>query len=306
MSASRVTLLGFTRFERATFESFFRLTSKRSPAYVPEDDPAAADFIVADADDEAVVRDIRKLKAMPRTLMLGAMAGTRIGAAAQLPRPINLMLVMRALDTLPRVAVPPAAEQPAAAQPDVDDVPALPTLPDLPDVPDLPPRPVQAPVAAAPADQAEPAEPTASSPPATKLDHILVVDDSDVALRFMALHLQRFGFQIHLVRSGHEAIDRVARQHFEFVFLDVMMEGLDGFQTCKAIKRSTYAGDRPPPTVVMVTSRGTAVDKLRGTMAGCDAYLTKPIEENALLKIIGDREVQSVGYSDTAVASTMF
>ena len=136
------------------------------------------------------------------------------------------------------------------------------------------------------------------------MDHILVVDDSDIALRFMANNLQRFGFQVHLARSGAEAIERVARRHFEFVFLDVMMEGLDGFHTCKTIKRSTYPDDRPPPTVVMLTSRGTAVDRLRGTMAGADAYLTKPLREDELLKVVGDREVAKHAYADTAVAAS--
>ena len=136
------------------------------------------------------------------------------------------------------------------------------------------------------------------------MDHILVVDDSDIALRFMASNLQRFGFQVHLARSGAEAIERVARRHFEFVFLDVMMEGLDGFHTCKSIKRSTYPDNRPPPTVVMLTSRGTAVDRLRGTMAGADAYLTKPLQEAELLKVVGDREVALHAYADTAAAAS--
>jgi CheY-like chemotaxis protein len=305
MSVYRVALLGFTRFERATFESFFRLASKRMPAYVHEDDPAQSHFIVADADDDVVARQVHKLQALPRTLMLGSKAGSRSGAAAHLPRPINLMLVMRALDALPRAGVPQPPVRGATPALAVAAAPAA--QPEPPDTTELPRAPFSRPEAVGPSAAASPTEVAEPAPSiAPKLDHILVVDDSDVALRFMALHLQRFGFQIHLVRSGQEAIDRVARQHFEFVFLDVMMEGMDGFQTCKAIKRSTYAGDRPPPTVVMVTSRGTAVDKLRGTMAGCDAYLTKPIEEQALLRIVGDREVRNVGYSDTAVASTLF
>ncbi len=327
MNAIKVTLLGFTAFERATFETFFRLTSKRTPAYVAETDVAKADFIVADADDDAVCATVAANGQLARSLVMGRVP--RPGAGAQLARPINLMLVMRALDSLPRtpelaartasVATPLSAAATVAAP-----ATAAAAVTSFEDTPrqelDLVLRTMAIPSGVDPRAMAA-AAPLATNTAATaarpagagtgtgndqKMDHILVVDDSDVALRFMALHLQRFGFEIHLVRSGQAAIDQVARHHFEFVFLDVMMEGLDGFQTCKAIKRASYAGSRPPPTVVMVTSRGTAMDKLRGTMAGCDAYLTKPMEEAALLKIIGDREVQNLGFSDTVTADTHF
>jgi two-component system, cell cycle response regulator len=314
MNAIKVTLQGFTAFERATFETFFRLTSKRTPAYVAEADASQADFIVADADDDAVCASLAATGRLPHTLVMGRVQ--RPGAGVQLARPINLMLVMRALDSLPRspelaartaavpapvlavaVAVAPAAGTETPRQ-ELDLVLRTMTIPTGTD-----PRAMAA-AAAATAQRGTGPGPGPGSD--KKMDHILVVDDSDVALRFMALHLQRYGFEIHLVRSGQAAIDQVARHHFEFVFLDVMMEGLDGFQTCKAIKRASYAGSRPPPTVVMVTSRGTAMDKLRGTMAGCDAYLTKPMEEAALLKIIGEREVQNLGFSDTLTADTHF
>jgi CheY-like chemotaxis protein len=69
------------------------------------------------------------------------------------------------------------------------------------------------------------------------------------------------------------------------VFLDVMMEGLDGYQTCKAIKGRRYPGGKAP-AVVMLTSRGGTIDKVRGTFAGCDAYLTKPLDEAKMLKVL--------------------
>jgi CheY-like chemotaxis protein len=115
--------------------------------------------------------------------------------------------------------------------------------------------------------------------------NILVVDDSDVALKFIHTRLSAFGFTVDKCTSGEEALVRVADGDYQFVFLDVMMEGLDGYQTCKAIKGRRYAGGKPP-VVVMLTSRGGTIDKVRGTFAGCDAYLTKPLDETKMLKVL--------------------
>ncbi len=114
---------------------------------------------------------------------------------------------------------------------------------------------------------------------------ILVVDDSDVALKFIHNRLSAFGFQVDQCTSGEEALVRVSDGDYSFVFLDVMMAGLDGYQTCKAIKGRRYAGGRAP-VVVMLTSRGGTIDKVRGTFAGCDAYLTKPLDESKMLKVL--------------------
>lgn len=298
----RIALIGFTTFERATFESFFRLAAKRTPAYALAESVSNCDAAVVNADDDAGVLDVVRSNKLHCAMMLGATP--RPGAAVQLQRPINLMLIVRALDRM----VLQAAPAPALAanlvgsgvsptvQRVLDDLARFTTTIE----PGVDTRALAR--IATPATPAAP--PPQTEPDRPGMDHILVVDDSDIALRFMASHLQRFGFMVHLARSGTEAIERVAKRHFEFVFLDMMMEGMDGFLTCKAIKRNTYPDNRPPPTVVMLTSRSTAVDKMRGTMAGADAYLTKPMREEELLKVVGNREIAQHAYADTAHAST--
>jgi DNA-binding response OmpR family regulator len=101
----------------------------------------------------------------------------------------------------------------------------------------------------------------------------------------MKNRLQHMGYESDLVRSGEEALAIVAKQSYQFVFLDVMMEGLDGYKTCRAIK-SNKARRGPPPIVVMLTSKGGTIDKIRGNMAGCDAYLTKPLNEKRLASVL--------------------
>lgn len=303
----RIALIGFTKFERATFESFFRLAAKRTPAYALAESVSDCDAAVVNADDDAGVLEVVRSNKLHCAMMLGATP--RPGAALQLQRPINLMLIVRALDRMAQQAASAVAANlvGSGVSPTVQRV-----LHDLAHATTTIEPGVDTRALARNAAPAAPATPAAAAPPPPPqtepdrpgMDHILVVDDSDIALRFMASHLQRFGFMVHLARSGTEAIERVAKRHFEFVFLDVMMEGMDGFLTCKAIKRNTYPNNRPPPTVVMLTSRGTAVDKMRGTMAGADAYLTKPMREEELLKVVGDREIAQHAYAETAHAST--
>jgi CheY-like chemotaxis protein len=122
---------------------------------------------------------------------------------------------------------------------------------------------------------------------------VLIVDDSDVALKFMQSRLRHFGYEGQLARSGEEALTMTAKDDYQFVFLDVMMAGLDGYQTCRAIKQNK--GKRPTiPVVVMLTSRGGTIDKIRGSMSGCDAYLTKPLNEQQLGMVLAQHAATSI------------
>jgi CheY-like chemotaxis protein len=122
---------------------------------------------------------------------------------------------------------------------------------------------------------------------------VLLVDDSDTALRYMQNRLRHFSYECDMVRSGEEALAMVSTHRYKFVFLDVMMAGLDGYQTCKAIKNNK-ARRGPSPFVVMLTSKGGAIDKIRGSMAGCDAYLTKPLNDKKLAAVLGKYDASTV------------
>ena len=101
MSATRtmLALLGFTPFERRTFQAFFEHGREQGPGYEFTDDLWRAECAVADADDEeAMARLLHAGALVERAVLLGSTP--HHGAALQLPRPINLLLVMRALDTL--------------------------------------------------------------------------------------------------------------------------------------------------------------------------------------------------------------
>lgn len=118
-----------------------------------------------------------------------------------------------------------------------------------------------------------------------ELGRVLLVDDSDIALKYMQNRLRHFSYECDMVRSGEEALAMIATHSYKFVFLDVMMAGLDGYQTCKAIKNNK-ARRGSAPVVVMLTSKGGTIDKIRGSMAGCDAYLTKPLNDKKLAVVL--------------------
>jgi two-component system, cell cycle response regulator len=303
-----VALIGFTPFERSTFEAFFRLAARRSPSYLYTDQAQRADVVLVDADRPEAMADRR---ATPqRSVYVGARGME--GQLGHLPRPINMMGLLKMLDgcaharcgmTQPAPLIEVLAEpNPAPASVWSSARSAPPAVLDFAPAP----PPALAPRIVRPGRW--PAAPGAEAGPMSELlvsrmDNILVVDDSDIALRFMATVLGRFGYDVQLARSGEEALQRVAEQHFEFVFLDVTMPGIDGYQTCKLIKKRPYQAGRTAPNVVMLTSRAGMVDKMRGTLSGCDAYLTKPLQQGDLMRVIGDRVVTNISHAETAEMS---
>ena len=118
----------------------------------------------------------------------------------------------------------------------------------------------------------------------------LVIDDSEIAQKATRMKLERFGVGVKSAASGEEALLMLRDHAFAIVFIDVMMEGLDGYQTCKLIKQRKYAGGQSP-AAVMLTSRGGTIDKIRGSLAGCDAYLTKPVDDQDLMRVLVKQQV---------------
>ncbi len=115
-------------------------------------------------------------------------------------------------------------------------------------------------------------------------DTVLVVDDNATVRAFMQAKLAPFGFDVDFAETGEEAIGLSGTHEYTCVFLDVVLPGIDGYQVCKLIKSNKQAIKKT--AVVMLTSRSSPFDKLRGSLAGCDEYLTKPLDEDRLLEVI--------------------
>jgi len=111
----------------------------------------------------------------------------------------------------------------------------------------------------------------------------LVVDDSVTVRKQLELSLKLLGGRAHCVETGEEALASLEIDDFDMVFLDVVLPGADGYQVCRTIKRHRRHKSTP---VIMLTSKGTPFDKVRGSLAGCDNYLTKPVKEATFREIV--------------------
>ena len=126
--------------------------------------------------------------------------------------------------------------------------------------------------------------PSQAPRPAAADAAVLVVDDNQTVRKFMEAKLQPFGIAADFAETGEQAVGLTGTKEYTCVFLDVVLPGIDGYQVCKLIKGNKQAVKRT--AVVMLTSRSSPFDKLRGSLAGCDEYLTKPVDENHLLEVI--------------------
>ncbi len=114
-------------------------------------------------------------------------------------------------------------------------------------------------------------------------ESVLVVDDSATVRAFMKAKLAPFRFDVDFAADGESAIDMAQAKPYTCIFLDIMMPGIDGYQVCKRLKASAATRNM---AVVMLTSKSGTFDKFRGSWAGCDAYLGKPVSEDELLATI--------------------
>jgi two-component system, cell cycle response regulator len=109
---------------------------------------------------------------------------------------------------------------------------------------------------------------------------VLVVDDILANVKLLEARLSAEYFNVLTAYSGPEALEILQIERVDVVLLDVMMPGLDGFEVCRRIKASPKTMHVP---VVMVTALDQTTDKVQGLEAGADDFLTKPVDDIALI-----------------------
>jgi two-component system KDP operon response regulator KdpE len=106
---------------------------------------------------------------------------------------------------------------------------------------------------------------------------ILVVDDEPQLRRALKSTLSALGFLVADAATGESALEMLRSEKFDLMLLDINMPGLDGIETCRAVRARSDMG------IVMLTVRGRAEDKIRALDSGADGYVTKPFDVNELL-----------------------
>lgn len=106
----------------------------------------------------------------------------------------------------------------------------------------------------------------------------LVVDDDPRILHYVATYLQREGLKVVSESSGEAALDYLETNQVDIAIVDIMMNGMDGFELCETLK-----ADYEDLPVIMLTARDALSDKERAFLTGIDDYVTKPFEVEELM-----------------------
>jgi signal transduction histidine kinase len=116
--------------------------------------------------------------------------------------------------------------------------------------------------------------------PHIKKNSILIVDDTPMNIRLLFDILHADGFDISVVKSGEMALEKVPLIMPDLILLDVMMPGIDGFETCRHLKADESVKDIP---VIFMTALSDVEDKVKGLKLGAVDYITKPIQVEEVL-----------------------
>ncbi len=102
---------------------------------------------------------------------------------------------------------------------------------------------------------------------------ILIVEDEEKLSSNLADKLRAEGYDVSTARDGESAWEHAQRETYDLFVLDIMLPGLDGLSLCRMIRNDSKSAEVP---IIMLTARGTEVDKIVGLESGADDYIVKP------------------------------
>ena len=115
------------------------------------------------------------------------------------------------------------------------------------------------------------------------MKRILIVDDEPDIRDLLSYNLEKAGFECDLAENGIQALEKIKVKKPSLVLLDVMMPGMDGIQTCEAIREDKNNNDI---IIAFLTARSEDYSQIAGLQAGSDDYIAKPIKPAVLLSRI--------------------
>ncbi|MEA5507391.1 response regulator [Halotia wernerae UHCC 0503] len=106
--------------------------------------------------------------------------------------------------------------------------------------------------------------------------HILLVDDNPNNLKVLSEAIQGYGWKALMATDGESAIEQAEYAKPDLIILDVMMPGIDGFETCRRLKANSITQNIP---VIFMTALSDSTDKVKGLEIGAVDYVTKPFQQ---------------------------
>ena len=124
-------------------------------------------------------------------------------------------------------------------------------------------------------------------------ENILIIEDEQTLANNLADKLRAEGYNVSIANDGEAGWDKARAEKPDLLVLDIMLPGLDGLSLCRMVRNEASIGRTP---IIMLTARGTEVDKIVGLESGADDYIVKPFglgeflaRVRALLRRIEDR-----------------
>jgi two-component system alkaline phosphatase synthesis response regulator PhoP len=115
----------------------------------------------------------------------------------------------------------------------------------------------------------------------TNRNSILIVEDEENLQEALKLNLELEGYEVSGCINGSAALERIHKEHFDLIILDVMLPDMDGIQVCESIRLQQYT-----TPVLMLSAKGSSADRVLGLKKGADDYLAKPFNlEELLLRV---------------------
>lgn len=102
---------------------------------------------------------------------------------------------------------------------------------------------------------------------------VLVIEDEETLVNNLADKLKAEGFNVGIAKDGETGLEKIRTEHPDLIVLDIMLPGLDGLSICRMVRHDTATAHIP---IIMLTARGTEVDKIVGLESGADDYIVKP------------------------------
>lgn len=106
---------------------------------------------------------------------------------------------------------------------------------------------------------------------------ILVVDDEPAVVELMRYNLSKAHFEVITAADGHQALAQAYQTQPDLILLDLMLPGLDGFDVCRELRRTSNI------PIIMLTARGEEIDRIVGLELGADDYICKPFSIRELI-----------------------